>query len=389
MAHLLLALNRFIAALSLLRFVSALHSPSAHPHLLLTAGGDPDILIFNHITGHLIHRVPILEEYRKNRVVRSGLRYFKGHKGKGKGKGKGKADEVEDAGAGAGEEGEMSGIQETGKEAGTTAEPTEDVGKAINEGKIENLTEEEWAYSPDGWMLPAGEGLCVGKIESFGDWAVYFTEGSKAIHSFRIPTTSEERGQNCQSIITHGLPSPVLDFVLVPRETTASAATSSQTILISTDPAWSQRVDGGKALHGVDANASGRQKDKGPRAAGEENLGEQEIEKLGMNGFKMVEISGVDGSVSVFETAFEQRVVAHDDPSHPLSSPTFPRRTALCLTFSTRNLPAFPPPTLSLSRPMPTYHFFPNGQGSKKMTHQPQEARSTFPHLLICPTWNA
>jgi hypothetical protein len=38
-------------------------------------------------------------------------------------------------------------------------------------------TDEQWLSVPEGWGLPAGEGICITKMENVGDSVVFFSEG--------------------------------------------------------------------------------------------------------------------------------------------------------------------------------------------------------------------
>jgi hypothetical protein len=43
--------------------------------------------------------------------------------------------------------------------------------------KTRNLTEEEWKTPIRGYILPEGDGICVGKMEVVGENVIFFSEG--------------------------------------------------------------------------------------------------------------------------------------------------------------------------------------------------------------------
>jgi tRNA (guanine-N(7)-)-methyltransferase subunit TRM82 len=133
------------------RFVSALCIPSTHPDILFSAGGDPHILIHQISTGNLLGRIAIAETVKPYRTVRASMRRVrkKGFKA------------------------------EVNVPAGSTAQQTDQETQQRElplPGQMP-YTDEQWMSVPDGWGLPAGEGICITKMENLGDSVVFFSEG--------------------------------------------------------------------------------------------------------------------------------------------------------------------------------------------------------------------
>lgn len=117
-------------------FVSAVHIPVSKPELLLSAGGERWLRIWDWAKGDVAGRVDIMEAILPHRRVRSAMRRLKRAPKRAR--------------------------VEEGTSAGETAESS-------------------FYEAPEGWLLPSGQGVCVKKIDSVqvGDQMVvlFFSEG--------------------------------------------------------------------------------------------------------------------------------------------------------------------------------------------------------------------
>ena len=115
-------------------FVSALHIPSSRSTLLLSAGGEPVIRIWDWTTGVQLGTIEIWSEVLPHRRVRSMMRKLKNPR---------------------------KGVKLDPSESGDTG---------------------AFYIPPEGWLLPSGQGVCVKKIETvnFEDQEIilFFSEGS-------------------------------------------------------------------------------------------------------------------------------------------------------------------------------------------------------------------
>ena len=95
-------------------FVSAIHIPTGRPELLLSAGGENNLRIWNWQTGEQLGQVGILEAILPYRKARSTMRKLKKHR----------------------------------------------------KVRLESETGDGFYDAPEGWMLPSGQGVCIHKIDS-------------------------------------------------------------------------------------------------------------------------------------------------------------------------------------------------------------------------------
>jgi len=142
------------------RFVSSLCIPESNPDLLLSGGGDPNILVHNWQTGHLLRQIPILPELSPCRTVRTVMRRG------GKRVRQALMAEEEKLIA----EGKADEVERMRKEVEDALEG----GKGV---KMKGLTDEEWRTPTRGWVLPEGDGICVARMEMVGQNIVFFSEG--------------------------------------------------------------------------------------------------------------------------------------------------------------------------------------------------------------------
>jgi tRNA (guanine-N(7)-)-methyltransferase subunit TRM82 len=117
-------------------FVSALHIPVSKPELLLSAGGERWLRIWDWAKGDVTGKVDIMEAILPHRRVRSAMRRLKRAPKRAR--------------------------VEEGTPAGEAAESS-------------------FYEAPEGWLLPSGQGVCIKKIDSvqIGDQTVvlFFSEG--------------------------------------------------------------------------------------------------------------------------------------------------------------------------------------------------------------------
>lgn len=116
-----------------------------------TAGGDPYILTSSISTGSTISTLPIASPIKANRTVRAPLR-----KVKKRVNGQKQPDVVP---------------QQQGQDGAAGGE------KTIKQLPVRGLDEVEWTSTPEGWGLPEGEGICIGKLQNVGENLVFFSEG--------------------------------------------------------------------------------------------------------------------------------------------------------------------------------------------------------------------
>ncbi|ORY32126.1 WD40-repeat-containing domain protein [Naematelia encephala] len=165
-------------------FVSALHIPPSDPEVLLSAGGENAIRIWNWTTGEQLGRFDIWQEVLPHRRVRCAMRKLK----------------------------------RAGKKARLDLPANVEV------------QQQEFYTAPQGWLLPTGQGVCVKKIESVqvGQETVilFSSEGCAALHSFILPSDPVSP----PFIHTLPLPYPLVDFTAIPGEDVR--------LLLSLDTTW-------------------------------------------------------------------------------------------------------------------------------------------------------
>lgn len=123
---------------------------------------------------------------------------------------------------------------------------------------------DEFDRPAPGHALPLGQGICITKLEVVPHviahpdshrQVVFLSQGCSALFAFDLDeataASSADVGRRPQPLVkAFPLPAPVLDFVSLPTSVMGSAAATQQQqhILVSTDPAWKHRLDGGRAF---------------------------------------------------------------------------------------------------------------------------------------------
>ncbi|KAJ9103770.1 hypothetical protein QFC21_002232 [Naganishia friedmannii] len=197
-------------------FVSTITPSTLDPDVIHTAGGDPYILTSRISTGTTISKLAISQLVKANRTVRAPLR-----KVKKRVNGQTQPDAQQHPGG--------EGLLES-----------------VNELPVRGLPEDIWTQTPDGWGLPEGQGICVGKVENVGGRdLVFFSEGTSAIHSVPAGALLSQETATPQVVKTFQTPYPVLDFCKLPSSDDDTCGGGAQRLLLSLDPGWRQRIDGG------------------------------------------------------------------------------------------------------------------------------------------------
>ncbi|KIJ55618.1 hypothetical protein M422DRAFT_240230 [Sphaerobolus stellatus SS14] len=214
-------------------YVSAISIPSFSASTLISGGGDPDLYIWEWMSGKLTHRIPILDavlpllkvrdsrEKRRRKALKAGtLNQEKGKKGKkkkGKGRGKGK-------------EGEEGAAEEETKVEGEAQAETEDkmeTDEPAAEATEKPAEEAAGAEEPEEDEAPV---LAVSKIEGIeinGSKLILFTvTGATALFYCAFPSNETD-----VHLIRHvEFSKPVLEF--------EKDATNAGKIVVSVDPSW-------------------------------------------------------------------------------------------------------------------------------------------------------
>ncbi|KAJ9120053.1 hypothetical protein QFC22_002950 [Naganishia vaughanmartiniae] len=238
-------------------FVSTIATSPLNPHIIHTAGGDPYILTSHLVTGQTVSKLAIAGAVKPFRSVRAPLR-----KVKRRVNGQRQPGALPPSGEGeAGAEGQLQSVREL---------------------PVRGLSEDVWNRTPDGWGLPEGEGICVGKMEVVGEALVFFSEGTSAIHSVPASALESQQTATPETIKSFETPYPVLDFCVLPS--TTSDAGAAHRVLLALDPGWRYRVDGGGAWFppkNVVVSRAGKRKGASASAtatAGQEGKAERQAE---------------------------------------------------------------------------------------------------------------
>lgn len=220
------------------RFVSSLCVLPSQPEILVSGGGDPNLLVHNWQTGHLLRQIPILPTLSPFRTVRSAMRRG--------GKRVREALRVEEEELIA--QGQQDKVDQLRKATELALQ-----GQGV---KMEHLTAQEWTTPIRGYVLPEGDGLCVANMQVVHENLVFYSEGCSSLHT--VPIEHIVAPVSVLSAVhSHQLPYPVLDFCPLPiapppTETTTTSNEAldppSRDVLVSLDPAWKYRQDGGQSF---------------------------------------------------------------------------------------------------------------------------------------------
>lgn len=157
---------------------------------------------------------------------------------------------------------------------------------ASPEGEPANATEADAFDIPaPNHVLPLGQGICVTKIEVVCSptpdgkrMVVFLSQGCSALFAFDLDEAIEGRA----SVRVFPTAAPVLDFVLLP----SSSRNAGCDVLVSTDPAWEQRLDGGRAYDPPKLQ---------PVSRSHKKRLEKEDEQEGAEGIQVTEASAAEG----------------------------------------------------------------------------------------------
>jgi hypothetical protein len=136
-------------------FVNTITPSEIDTDIIHTAGGDGYILTSRLSTASTVSRLPISKVVKRNQTVRAPLRKMKKR---------------------------VNGQRQAGvtQQHSTTGAAGEGKGKGVQSLPVRGLPEDVWSQTPDGWGLPEGEGICVGKVQHVGGEdgnLVFFSEG--------------------------------------------------------------------------------------------------------------------------------------------------------------------------------------------------------------------
>lgn len=140
-------------------FVSAICIPPTHPEILISGGGSADLLVHNWKTSNLIHRIPILSTILPYRIIRAAMRRAPKRIQVAQ-----RAEEEKMI-----EEGKKDEVDRMRRETDEALQ-----GRGLQRGEVKK---EDWMKPVRGWLLPDGEGTCIGKIEVVGESVIFFSEG--------------------------------------------------------------------------------------------------------------------------------------------------------------------------------------------------------------------